>query len=794
MTNLTHLLLNQNQLSGEIPEELGGLTNLLQLWLHTNTLRGEIPAELGALTSLQQLLLHVNQLGGKIPAELRALTSLQILQLHVNQLSGKIPAALGALISLKYLHLNQNQLSGKIPTELGDLTNLRQLYLNDNKGLSCVWAGSEFHTWLTTIDSQGAVCVPLPEGELGATSVFAKRYRAGNVKITWNNITIDGAPLPPGKPDYAVTVSGGRRNTTWALSHLEILFGDPLSRGNRYTVQHPTSTSDNNNQSDHDVAFTYTLKVIGDEWLASGQTFLRIDCPAVGSANAVDCGLSTAPSVLRVRDGSGYEGRSPMAFGVELDPPSSGTVTVDYATADRPSGTRRARAGQDYDATSGTLTFAPGETKKIVAVGIIDDAVSDNGETFYLNFSNATGATLPDTQATGLIRNTEPLTASFEGVPEAHDGQSAFSVRVAFSEDIGISYQTLRDESFTTTGGAVTGARRVDGRHDLWEITVEPSGADDVTITLPRGRDCGTTGAVCTREDTPRALTNTPSATVKGPSASEGDPPSDPPDPSDPLTASFSGVPGEHTGERFTFGLTFSEDVAGLSFKTLRDAAFAVTGGDVRKAQRKQQGSSQGWTITVEPSGNEAVSIRLPAGSVETSDGAVLRAACRRRSTARRDRGRRCAGGREHARSAGLRVTLDRAASGTVTVDYATSNGTATAGADYTATSGTLRFAAGEQSKSVSVAVLDDDHDEGEETVTLTLSNASGARITDGTRPGRSRTGTRCRARCWRGSGGRRRCTWSSTSRNGSRRRASRASRAGSPAGRCGRGWSARWR
>ena len=563
------------------------------------------------------------------------------------------------------------------------------------------------------------------------SSVFAKRYRAGNVKITWNDITIDGTPLPDQPDGYGVTVSGGRRNTTWALSDLETRFGDPLSRGNRYTVQHPTSTSDNNNQSDHDVAFTYTLEVVGDEWLASGKTFLRIDCPAVGSANAVDCGLSTAPSVLRVRDGSGYEGRSPMAFGVELDPPSSGTVTVDYATADRPSGTRRARAGQDYDATSGTLTFAPGETKKIVAVGIIDDAVSDNGETFYLNFSNATGATLPDTQATGLIRNTEPLTASFEGVPEAHDGQSAFSVRVAFSEDIGISYQTLRDESFTTTGGAVTGARRVDGRHDLWEITVEPSGADNVTITLPRGRDCGTTGAVCTREDTPRALTNTPSATVKGPSASEGDPPSD------PLTASFSGVPGEHTGERFTFGLTFSEDVAGLSFKTLRDAAFAVTGGDVRNAQRKQQGSSQGWTITVEPSGNGAVSIRLPAGAVETSDGRGLESSVS--ATVNGPAGIAVADARvdenTHAALA-FAVTLDRAASGTVTVDYATSNGTATAGADYTATSGTLRFAAGEQSKSVSVAVLDDDHDEGEETVTLTLSNASGARITDGTATG----------------------------------------------------------
>ena len=568
-----------------------------------------------------------------------------------------------------------------------------------------------------------------PEGDLGATSVFAKRYSAGEVKITWNDITIDGAPLPPGLPDYAVTVSGGRRNTTWALSHLETLFGDPLGRSNRYTVEHPTSTSSNNNQSDDDVAFTYTLKVIGDGWLASGKTFLRIDCPPIGSANAVNCGLSTAPSALRPFNASAYESYGPMQFRVEVDPPSSGTVMVDYATADRTSGTKRALAGQDYYATSGTLTFAPGETAKFVVVGIIDDAVYDDAETFYLNFSNATGATLSDGQATGKINNTEPLTASFEGVPEAHDGQSAFSFRVAFSEDIGISYQTLRDESFTTTGGAVTGARRVDGRNDLWEITVEPSGADNVTITLPRGRDCGTTGAVCTREDehTPRALTNSPSATVKGPSASGGGPPSA------ALTASFSGVPGEHSGESFTFGLTFSEDVAGLSYKTLRDSAFAVTNGQVTRARRQTQGTNQGWTITVEPDSHAAVTVTLPAGSVETADGRGLESAVS--ATVAGPVGIAVADAQvEEAVGAVLAfvVTLERAASGTVTVDYATADGTATAGADYTATSGTLRFAAGETSKTVSVTVLDDAHDDGGETVTLTLSNASGGRLTDG--------------------------------------------------------------
>ena len=83
-------------------------------------------------------------------------------------------------------------------------------------------------------------------------------------------------------------------------------------------------------------------------------------------------------------------------------------------------------------------------------------------------------------------------------------------------------------------------------------------------------------------------------------------------------------------------------------------------------------------------------------------------------------------------------VTLGRASSQTVTVDYATSDGTATAGSDYTAGSGMLSFAAGETAKTVSVAVLDDSHDEGEETFTLTLSNPSGgnAWLSDATATG----------------------------------------------------------
>ena len=73
-----------------------------------------------------------------------------------------------------------------------------------------------------------------------------------------------------------------------------------------------------------------------------------------------------------------------------------------------------------------------------------------------------------------------------------------------------------------------------------------------------------------------------------------------------------------------------------------------------------------------------------------------------------------------------LAISLDRAATGDVTVSYATSDGTATAPADYTATAGTATIAAGATSVTIEVPILDDDIDEPDDMFTVTLSNASG--------------------------------------------------------------------
>ncbi len=203
-------------------------------------------------------------------------------------------------------------------------------------------------------------------------------------------------------------------------------------------------------------------------------------------------------------------------------------------------------------------------------------------------------------------------------MPAEHDGETSFSFNVAFTTEVAIGYASMRDDAFTVTEGDVTHARRIDGRSDRWEITVEPDGNEDIAITLAANRACTTTGAICSKGDDPVQMSNSPSATVAGPT---------------------------------------------------------------------------GTVVTSTPT----VSIAGGSGT-EGDDSSIT-----------------------------FTVTLDEAAGETVTVDYATSDGSADAGDDYTAMSGTLSFSAGETSKTISIAIEDDIENESDETFTVALANPSGA-------------------------------------------------------------------
>ena len=83
------------------------------------------------------------------------------------------------------------------------------------------------------------------------------------------------------------------------------------------------------------------------------------------------------------------------------------------------------------------------------------------------------------------------------------------------------SYRTLRDHALDVTGGRVREAKRVDGRSDLWEITIAPDGDGGVNVVLPVTGSCDDQGAVCMADG--KALSNRTELTVPGPVAEEED-------------------------------------------------------------------------------------------------------------------------------------------------------------------------------------------------------------------------------------------------------------------------------
>ncbi len=89
-------------------------------------------------------------------------------------------------------------------------------------------------------------------------------------------------------------------------------------------------------------------------------------------------------------------------FTVSLPAPSSQPVTVNFATAN---GT--AVAGSDFAASSGTLTFAPGESTKKILVPTVDNTLTEPTETFTVNLSNAVGGAIADGQGVGTILDNE---------------------------------------------------------------------------------------------------------------------------------------------------------------------------------------------------------------------------------------------------------------------------------------------------------------------------------------------------------------------------------------------------
>ena len=510
---------------------------------------------------------------------------------------------------------------------------------------------------------------------------------------------------------------------------------------------------------------TIKVELIDDSIEDSGEQLrMRI---GVYLTTTSDAGRTYQPGDLKVRTGGGYpfpEVTKYSAFGTILNSEEetetrwlkvsgatitegvetaaqftvslTGTLTApvwfNYATVDG-----SAVAGTHYTATSGETHIPHGATSVTVSVPILDfdDDVYTGNRQFTLQLSNITVAAVGTDSATATIKDDDPqpLTASFTNLPPGHDGENAFKFDISFNQDVATQRLVMQEDVMTVTNGAITGAGRVDGAKSRWRITVEPVDGRDVTVELPATTDCSATGAVCTGGDNPQPLSNSITHTFPGTK----------------LNAEFEGFDFYHDGSTpMQFRLVFSKEVDTTAAE-IKDHALTVTGATITTVVQKDEGSTRRWNVTVTPAGTGPFDVILASatdcaqdGHICTADGELLA-----RGDWKRSSGPPVISVADAAVTEGddaqlaFAVTLDRNWSGPIpTVSYATSDGTASAGSDYTAGSGSLTLGWTHTGSliqpwtlagTITVPVTNDTVVEETETLTLTLSSPVWATLGD---------------------------------------------------------------
>jgi hypothetical protein len=162
---------------------------------------------------------------------------------------------------------------------------------------------------------------------------------------------------------------------------------------------------------------TIAVPVVGDNVVGDDESFfvnlsspdpaavVLADGQGVGTVLTDDFGLS----IDDVTVAEGDSGTIDAVLTVRLSSPRTSVVTVRYATANS-----TAVAGSDYEAASGTLTFAPGETANTLSVVVLRETLNEPDEAFFVNLSAPTGAVLSDNRGVGTIANDDGATPPTE--------------------------------------------------------------------------------------------------------------------------------------------------------------------------------------------------------------------------------------------------------------------------------------------------------------------------------------------------------------------------------------------
>ncbi|MBN1672601.1 MAG: lamin tail domain-containing protein [Kiritimatiellae bacterium] len=390
----------------------------------------------------------------------------------------------------------------------------------------------------------------------------------------------------------------------------------------------------------------------------------------------------------------GSEAVSPAWLAVTLSAASPQLVTVDYAAT----GGSATGGGADYSLAAGTLSFTPGQTAQAISLAIQDDDQEEADETVVVTLSNPANAAAGARMAhTYTIQDNDTLfTACNDLAWEA--GQ--LTNRITWYTPTGTPSGLLVDH---TTGEPTPVTLTVSGGAGIssW-MPAHPNAGTDAHTVFDGAVDCN--AFISYGENLVLTFSGL--------------------DPSvryECVLYSNRGEPS-YTDRRATATLSDADafenhSTPGAEFDNIDDPSATVVcgyntvNGYVARFKHIAPGSDGDMVLTVGDNISKfyANAVMLKAGSGPALPGVAFAGST--------------SGADEAAGSAAIPVTLTGSATNTATVNYAVTGGTATGGADYSLSAGTLTFAPGQTSRNITLALIDDGEEESDETVVLTLSS-----------------------------------------------------------------------
>ncbi len=423
---------------------------------------------------------------------------------------------------------------------------------------------------------------------------------------------------------------------------------------------------------------------------------------------------------------------------VTRDTGNQDTITVSYTTADGTVAGMDAKQPSDYTKTSGTLSFAPNETAKLVVVPIVDDFVAENTETFSFTLSNPTNATLGTSVATITINDNDSSGTTIGFNPATYPvAENAGSLQLTVTRT-GITTGTDTVEFSTASGSATQNADYVAASGSLTFNPGETSKSIPVTIlddSVVEGDETFTVN-LSSQGGNFAFGQATAVVTIVDNEAST-------------VTFSNTSYQVAENGVNATITLLRSGNINSAVQVNISTVGVSATADRDYATVSRTVAFAQGQTFAIfdvpifddaEVEGTESFFIVLSAspnsgvivpGGTQTAEVSIID----NESANTVEFVSTTYSASENAGTASITVRVNRVGdqNQVVTVQYFTETGSATPGQDYTAISSgsnkRLTFSAGETLKTFTVTLLNDTLVENTETVGLVLANPTGATL-----------------------------------------------------------------